>query len=68
MSTGAGQVSGQYAGAFTRLVAFGIDWLILTGIYGLILAGGQFFLNLLFGIEVDFGAIDPAWSWLGLGA
>ena len=66
MSTGVGRVSGHYAGAFTRLVAFVIDWLIVIGLYGLILGGGQFFLDLLFGVTVDFGAADPIWYWLGL--
>ena len=63
-----GQVSGHYAGAFTRLVAFIIDWVIVIGVFGFILAGGQFFLDLLFGINVDFGAASTIWYWLALTA
>jgi uncharacterized RDD family membrane protein YckC len=61
-------VSGHYAGAFTRLAAFVIDWFVIIGVYSVILSGTQFILELLFGLVVDFDSIDRLWWWVGFGA
>ena len=66
--TTVGQVSGHYAGAFTRLAAFVIDWFVIIFVYGLILGGTQFVLETLFSVEVDLGSGDPIWWWIGFGA
>jgi uncharacterized RDD family membrane protein YckC len=68
MTVRAGQVSGHYAGAFTRLAAFVVDWLIILAVYGFILASASFVLELLAGLEVDFAAADPIWYWIGFGS
>jgi uncharacterized RDD family membrane protein YckC len=60
-------VSGHYAGAFTRLAAFVIDWFVIIGGYSLILSSTQFILELLFGLDVDFESIDRLWWWVGFG-
>jgi len=65
MTPRVGQVSGHYAGAFTRLAAFVVDWLIILAVYGFILASAQFVLELLAGLEVDLSAADPIWYWVG---
>ena len=63
--TPAGQVSGHYAGAFTRFAAFVVDWFVIIGAYGLILSGTQFILQLLFGSDVVLEDIDQLWWWIG---
>jgi uncharacterized RDD family membrane protein YckC len=68
MKPPAGQVSGHYAGAFTRLAAFVIDWFVIIGGYGLILSSTQFILELLFGFDVNFESIDRLWWWAGFAA
>lgn len=68
MTSRSGQVSGHYAGAFTRLAAFVVDWLIILAVYGFILASASFVLELLAGLEVDFSVANPIWYWLGFGA
>lgn len=65
MKAPAGQVSGHYAGAFTRLAAFVVDWFVIIGAYGLILSGTQFILQLLFGSDVVLDDIDIVWWWIG---
>lgn len=64
----AGQVSGHYAGAFTRLAAFVVDWFVIIGAYSLILSGTQFIVGLLFGRNIDLEDIDRVWWWVGFGA
>ena len=65
MNSDVGRVSGHYAGAFTRLAAFVVDWLIILAVYGFILASASFVLELLAGLEVDFAAASPIWYWIG---
>jgi uncharacterized RDD family membrane protein YckC len=54
----AGRVSGHYAGAFTRLAAFSIDWFLIAALYGLLAAGGQWFAATFIGFDlpIDGGA------------
>jgi uncharacterized RDD family membrane protein YckC len=49
----AGQVSGYYAGAFTRLAAFAIDWFIMVAVYGLIVAFARWLLSTFFGVDME---------------
>jgi len=49
-----GRVSGHYAGAFTRLAAFLIDWAIIVAVYGILVAGSQWFASVFLGAELAF--------------
>ena len=55
----AGQVSGHYAGAFTRLAAFVIDWLIIVTVFGFMVASLQWLLALFLSVELDIGGENP---------
>lgn len=61
MSGDLGRVSGYYAGAFTRLAAFIVDWLIIVTVYGLVLSGGRVILESFFGAEIDFSSRPHLW-------
>ncbi len=61
-----GRVSGHYAGSFSRLVAFLIDWFIIVTTYGLALGLGQYVLETFFGRSVNY-AESPAWWGAGFG-
>ena len=62
MKTVGGVVTGHYAGAFTRLAAFVLDWVIILTSYSLILAGTSFVLSMLFGL--DLALSDNTLPWL----
>jgi uncharacterized RDD family membrane protein YckC len=61
VSKGYGKVSGHYAGVFTRLAAFIIDWFFILAVYGLILGAAQFVLNTFFGQQVDYAEAGVVW-------
>jgi uncharacterized RDD family membrane protein YckC len=48
----AGSRTGHYAGGFTRLGAFVIDWLLITSVYGIIVAGSQWFADTFLGASL----------------
>ena len=52
MTASGARVSGHYAGAFTRLAAFLIDWFIIAAVYGMLVAGGQWFASAFLGAEL----------------
>ena len=56
-------VSGHYAGAFTRLAAFLIDWFVLTALYGALVAGAQWFAEAFLGLELSIGG-ENRWGWI----
>lgn len=59
----AGLVSGHYAGAFTRGLAFIVDWIVILVLYSIFVAGAQVLAGFLFEVELDSGV-----QWLiGLG-
>ena len=68
MTSPVGEVSGHYAGVFTRLAAFIIDWFVIVFAYGLILGGTRFVLEALFSVEFDLSSGDAIWWWVGFGA
>lgn len=66
MTTSSGRVSGHYAGAFTRLAAAVIDWFIIIGVYGIILGGAQFLLDVFVRSDANVGDGDPLLRLIGL--
>lgn len=63
MTASGSGVSGHYAGAFTRLAAFVIDWFILAALYGALVAGAQWFATAFLGLEL--GVSDQnRWVWV----
>lgn len=56
-------VSGHYAGAFTRLAAFLIDWFILAALYGALVAGAQWFSAAFLGFELRISD-QNRWFWV----
>ena len=66
--------TGHYAGAFSRLAAFVIDWFLIVTAYGAIVAGSQWFAGTFLGLGVEAGDGRPlvwlvgfaAWAWLYL--
>lgn len=63
MSLPAGQVSGHYAGAFTRLAAFVIDWLIIVAVYGLLVASARWLFATFFDVQLEISA-ETGLAWL----
>ncbi len=63
MKASGSAVSGHYAGAFTRLAAFAIDWFVLTALYGALVAGAQWFATALLGFELRIGG-ENRWVWI----
>ena len=63
MTTPAGQVSGHYAGAFTRLAAFVIDWLIMVAVYGLMVTSVRWLVAVFFDVDLEV-SVDTGWMWL----
>ena len=55
-------VSGHYAGAFTRLAAFLIDWVVLAALYGALVAGIQWFSGAFLGFELRISD-QNRWVW-----
>ncbi|MEA3501162.1 MAG: RDD family protein [Actinomycetota bacterium] len=49
---GRGQMTGHYAGAVSRLVAYAIDWLIISGVFVLGLMGTTFVFDVIFNTEI----------------
>lgn len=64
MKASSAAVSGHYAGAFTRLAAFSIDWFVLTALYGALVAGAQWFATALLGFELRVSG-ENRWVWVG---
>lgn len=66
--------TGHYAGAFTRAAAFLIDWLLITSVYGVIVAATQWFSGTFLGVEwgvgdgnrLAWGAGFVVWAFLYL--
>ena len=56
-----GKVSGHYAGVFTRLGAFIIDWFFMLAVYGLMLGVTQFLAVTFFNSEVDYTEGSLVW-------
>ena len=63
MTSPTGRVSGHYAGAFTRLGAFVLDWFIIVTAYGMLVASAQWLLRVFFGVVVDFDESDYAYDF-----
>lgn len=55
MTAPAGRVSGHYAGAFTRLAAFSIDWFLIAALYGVLAGGARWFAGRFLGVELTGG-------------
>jgi uncharacterized RDD family membrane protein YckC len=53
MTENVGRVSGHYAGAFTRLGAFFIDWFVIVFTYGIIVYLTGRLLDFFFGVDLD---------------
>lgn len=62
MTARAGQVSGHYAGAFTRLAAFAIDWSLILTLYGILAAATAWFAGTLFDIDLSTDAKGVGWA------
>jgi uncharacterized RDD family membrane protein YckC len=52
MTSPAGKVSGHYAGAFTRLAAFSIDWLLIAALYGMLAGAARWFAGTFLGVDL----------------
>lgn len=63
MTTSRSGVSGHYAGAFTRLAAFLIDWFLLAALYGALIAGVQWFAEAFLGVALTISGGDR-WIWV----
>lgn len=61
MTTQHGQVSGHYAGIFTRCGAFVIDWFFLITVYGIMLGAAQYFSTTLFEYDIDYTEGSLVW-------
>jgi uncharacterized RDD family membrane protein YckC len=53
-----GRVSGFYAGAFTRLAAFVLDWFILVATFGLLVGAFQWLLRVFFAVDLEVGEVS----------
>lgn len=60
----AGVVTGNYAGVFTRLAAFVIDWLVIAVSYSLLLGGASFLLSALFAWDIGVADSDHSLYWI----
>ena len=52
MTSSTGRVSGFYAGAFTRLAAFVIDWFIVVTVFGLLVGAAQWLFRVFFDVDL----------------
>lgn len=66
--TGRGRVTGNYAGAVTRLLAFIADAAIVTITFSMFLAISGFAINLIWGHDLDLSDDGSAWWLLGIAA
>jgi len=54
-----GEVSGHYAGAFSRLGAFIIDWALVVALYGVVVGGFSFVVSPLLRLGFEPESVDP---------
>jgi uncharacterized RDD family membrane protein YckC len=59
--------TGLYAGAFTRTAAFIIDWLLITFVFGVLVATTQWFAQTFFGFETGLVDDNPTALAIGFG-